>query len=160
MVICITYTTKNCQGSPFWHCIFQSYYHHMKIIFTLTVHLYGTLIIDLSCTPCTISTRKGQTMYIWYCMAMCFYKQQYFSRCIVKLCLKLTNCGKSHVRRRLSEYEMNRGIEMLETGRSQRHFAHVLGGITEHCLKDVDPIPNDLKCLAGHATSSQQQFKS
>jgi len=31
------------------------------------------------------------------------------------------------VRRRLSEYDMNSGIEMLEAGRSQRHVAHLLG---------------------------------
>jgi len=31
------------------------------------------------------------------------------------------------VRRRLSEYDMNRGIEMMEAGRSQRHVAHLLG---------------------------------
>jgi hypothetical protein len=53
------------------------------------------------------------------------------------------------VRRRLSEDEMNRSIGMLEAGRSQRHVAHILGGIPERCLQDVEPIPNDWKCLAG-----------
>ena len=28
----------------FWHCIFQSYYHHIKIIFLLKIHLYEDLI--------------------------------------------------------------------------------------------------------------------
>jgi hypothetical protein len=42
------------------------------------------------------------------------------------------------VSRRLSEDEMNRGIGMFEAGRSQRHVAHVLGGIPESCLQDVE----------------------
>jgi hypothetical protein len=58
------------------------------------------------------------------------------------------------VRRYLNEYEMNRGIGMLEAGRSQRHVAHLLGGIAEGCLKDLEPISNDWKCLAGQCRRS------
>jgi hypothetical protein len=75
---------------------------------------------------CTISTSKSIPMEIWCFMVMCYhlnvYKQQDFSRFIVKLCSKLINYGKS-----TSEDEMDKGIKMLEAGRSQRQVAHVLG---------------------------------
>ena len=48
------------------------------------------------------------------------------------------------VRRRLSEKEMNRGIEMLEAGLSQGGCS-CSWDVPERCLKNVDSIPFDWK---------------
>jgi hypothetical protein len=54
------------------------------------------------------------------------------------------------VRRRLSEDEMNRGIGMLEAGRSQNMIYKINKerSTQRRCLQDVEPIQNDWKCLA------------
>jgi transposase len=55
-----------------------------------------------------------------------------------------------HVRRCLSEDEMNRGIGMLEASRSQRHVAHVLGVSQSIVSRMWNRFQNTVNVLQGH----------
>ncbi|KAH3832856.1 hypothetical protein DPMN_106152 [Dreissena polymorpha] len=42
---------------------------------------------------------------------------------------------------------MNRGVGMLEGGKSQRHVT-LQPGVSERCSQDVEPLPNASLCYA------------
>jgi transposase len=65
-------------------------------------------------------------VFYGHVLSLKLYKQQYFSF-YCKTVFEINKLANRQVRRRLIEDEMNRGIGMLEAGRSQRHVAHVLG---------------------------------
>lgn len=49
-----------------------------------------------------------------------------------------------HVRRHLSENEIKRNIEMLKAG----FMTAPVWGVQKRCRKNVEPISNELKCIA------------
>jgi hypothetical protein len=108
---------------------------------------------------CTITTWKSIPMDIWCFMAMCFhfnvYKQQDLSRFIVKLCSKNNKLWQID---KLDVVLLKMGeTGVLDVGGWSFTKARCPcpWGTLESCLQDVEPIPNDWKCLAGPRRMSE-----